>query len=486
MFAWASSKFNEQLSSLADTLAPPPDTPEHHFLIALKTGSELNYAIQALLDVHNVLNVPSNAQTGKRPIHYAAEYGNMEAVRTLLEQYQVQVNACFDYQGNTVLHYAAKSGNLALVQCLVQTFELHKLIGIKNAESQTPYECTEDLKVRQFLLPLQLQEETRQCIANGGAGLMPGIDMGGMQVNKAQIAPPPSAVAAPPTMINGASPQRASVSKSGIHSRYVAYDMMSDGVAAPTPIPPAVVAPSHTPSVAVMNPPMMVASVVPLVLAPTPAVMTSSESPAALLPVQQHSPTTSAPANANPFTAAPLPPPPFYAAPPVFVNRTSAAAPRSNPPRERLKPDGFHSSSSDKNLQEFYGHVKQAPSVDIPPPPVSNGSYTHGGNNPNTNQRYPVPPAPIQTVHIPPPAYAVFQQPASVVTSPASVPVVAPTSMLTLEQSNFVNNNASYGQSNDHISINSLPQQQFAPTYDPHKYEEDTTTDFTCTSSNVM
>ena len=67
MFSWASSKFNEQLSQIADTLAPPPDTPEHKFLTALKRNDvgAMGHVIQSLAHcINDVLNVASNLNDG--------------------------------------------------------------------------------------------------------------------------------------------------------------------------------------------------------------------------------------------------------------------------------------------------------------------------------------------------------------------------------------------------------------------------------------
>ena len=513
MFAWASNKFNEHLSNIAETLAPPPDTPEYHFLTALKTGSELNYTIQALGDVRGPLNIPNNAPSGKHAIHFAAEYGNLEAVRILLEQYQIQANSCFDYQGNSVLHYAAKSGNLSLVQCLIQTFQLHSLIGITNAGNQTPYDFTEDLKIRQFLLPLQLQEETRQCMANGGVGLMPGIDLGGMK-----IADHSNSVVAPPPIMTQSqqqgTPQRGKAAiptqKSGIHSRYVAYDIGTDasssslssngvgytnvssptgqGIYSPAPLPAPVPAPVRNPTMQEIS--MAVSPTQPMMMlnpAPAPTVPVAAPPATELVATgtpqqqqqqeqQQQQPPVQNNSNTNPFAAPPLPPPPFYAAPPVFVNRSVASAPRSNPPRERLKPDGFHSSASDKNLQEFYGHVKQTPSADIPPPPMSNGSFSYSAVNKDNFNRFAAPAA--ASTLAPPPAFTVFQQPA-----PSNKIDISP-SIPSME----LNTSTSASNLNQSQNVIAIPSsERYAPhANNSHEYEEDTTADFTSTSSSIM
>ena len=544
--------------------------------------------------------------SGKRPIHFAAEYGNITAVRTIIEQYHVDPTqpSCFDYQGNTVLHFAAYSGNLELVKFLLTNQpQMQQLICMKNSNGMTPYDFTEGASVRQYLLPLQLQEETKQCLANGGAGLTPGIDMGGMQVAQ-QIAPPPTMSSPPPT---GGFHAKPAGGLSGIHSRYVTYDMNGNGYQSPAPVAP-VASPIHH-NAPITSPAYTSASVAPIAYNSSPAVSvahnngpaapaanynapdapvlndnalaaqalrnnapaatvissTQTYTPAAVTPQAQqpstfhpmnstmtaptstisgeqvlqsqvadagaippsspamsttspnlssHSQgapiimsssvqpvsnqlppsslgrsgeesnngfpsvgadfvdsrgnqeisddhnknpsysdsleppkevadnqaqqtialpqpsndkasysstisTSNAPTNgqspskvetqveSNPFTAAPLPPPPFYG---TATGYQSTAAPRSNNSRtrERLKPDGFHSSSSDKNLQKLYGHVKQPLKNNIPPPPTSGNSQTRNMSYSSQFQR---PPVDTNLSRPPPPAFTVFQQP---------------------------------------------------------------------------
>ena len=114
----------------------------------------------------------------------------MNVVQSLIAQYGVSAEQ-FDHQGNTPLHYAASSkviGAVHLVKCLVN--EYHVSVTVKNGAGKTAYDIATQDSIRQYLLPIQLQRETQECIDNGGRGLPDGIDMGGMNI-KRDIAPPP-------------------------------------------------------------------------------------------------------------------------------------------------------------------------------------------------------------------------------------------------------------------------------------------------------
>jgi len=197
MFAWA----NEQFERLSETIAPSPSSPTHRFQSAI-TSHNVSLAIAVLspspppledgtpgspLDPYETLNKAK----GTLPIHFAAEHGLTEVVSTLIQQYGVSPEQ-FDLQGNTPLHYASSSGHsLALVQFLVKENGVD--VTTKNAEGKTPYDISSDDSIRQYLLPIQLQKETQQCLDNGGTGLPQGIDMGGLSLNRnVGMGPPPS------------------------------------------------------------------------------------------------------------------------------------------------------------------------------------------------------------------------------------------------------------------------------------------------------
>lgn len=65
------------------------------------------------------------------------------------------------------------------------------------------------------------------------------------------------------------------------------------------------------------------------------------------------------PASVAPISSGAYPPTAFAAMPPPPLSGA----------RRIIKADGFHSSASDVDLQQKYGHVKQAPSSELPPPP---------------------------------------------------------------------------------------------------------------------
>jgi len=114
----------------------------------------------------------------------------VNVVQSLIAQYGVSAEQ-FDHLGNTPLHYAASSnvsGAVQMVKCLVNEYNVS--VTIKNGAGKTAYDVATQDSIRQYLLPIQLQRETQECIDNGGRGLPDGIDMGGINI-KRDIAPPP-------------------------------------------------------------------------------------------------------------------------------------------------------------------------------------------------------------------------------------------------------------------------------------------------------
>lgn len=67
MFAWA----NATLNNLAETLAPPPDTPDYSFLHALKQDGngpdaiDWNAILGSLSDIDAPLNTTGNQKSGR-------------------------------------------------------------------------------------------------------------------------------------------------------------------------------------------------------------------------------------------------------------------------------------------------------------------------------------------------------------------------------------------------------------------------------------
>ena len=75
-----------------------------------------------------------------------------------------------DLQGNTPLHYAAKEDHLDLCRILV---DRGAFAGKKNDQGMSAYDIAKSHTVRQYLLPLQFQNERQHT---GGAGLCNGCD----------------------------------------------------------------------------------------------------------------------------------------------------------------------------------------------------------------------------------------------------------------------------------------------------------------------
>jgi len=156
-------------------------------------------------------------------------HGASEVVVTLLTQYGVQPHI-FDIQGNTPLHYASVSYHpnaLALVKVLVTQYGADVIV--KNAVGQTAYDVSVKDPIRHFLLPLQLQKETQQCLDNGGVGLPQGIAMWGLARTAGMGLPPPP-------MMGGSPPPQVAV---GQHQNAAAAPMspyvVNNGTQQPQP-----------------------------------------------------------------------------------------------------------------------------------------------------------------------------------------------------------------------------------------------------------
>ncbi|KAL9185010.1 hypothetical protein ACHAXT_002787 [Thalassiosira profunda] len=211
MFSWA----NKQLEKLSETLAPPPSTPGHRFLAALASGDE-PAALAALNDTSESFD-PNNAygpfdpnaplnHRGMNALHAAASHGNAQVMRAVLAR-GVHVESR-DNDGWTALHHAAGTSSVppqsALATAKMLVGEMGADLCAKTKGGQTPYDVGASQAVRGYLLPLQLQRETQQCLDNGGAGLAPGIDLGGHVKN---VAPPPTMMPGQMPPAPGAPPQ---------------------------------------------------------------------------------------------------------------------------------------------------------------------------------------------------------------------------------------------------------------------------------------
>ena len=271
----------------------------------------------------------------------ACQYSMTRLLRLLMNQPGVSIEQP-DYAGCTPLHHACmstqRSTGLEVVKILVQEYGADPCA--KNSGGQTPYDVATIDSIRQYLLPIQLQKETQYALDNGGQGLPPGIDLGGLKINRSNMAPPPQ--------------------------------FGGTGVAAS----PAGVAQSRYPQ--------------------TPGMASSSNT----APIAQHR-QQQQPGQPNIPVSQPI-----ARAPASMPGRSSNG---STPGRSqssggysrsgqsslavysKYKADGFHSSSSDVNLQRKYGHIGTSMASDVPPPPSSgnapssgNGAYLNSEPNPFT------------------------------------------------------------------------------------------------------
>lgn len=191
MFQWAQSK----LDKLAQHVAPPPDDGPSRYVYCLQRGDEdAAMGCMASMDpVHTVMNPVK----GQYPIHLACQYSYPRLMELLLNQPGMNIQQT-DLAGNTPLHYASMStapNGLDMIKLLITNYGAS--VVARNAQGQTPYDVAILNSIRQYLLPIQLQAETQIALDNGGQGLPPGIDLGGMQIKNSTMAPPPT-FAGPP------------------------------------------------------------------------------------------------------------------------------------------------------------------------------------------------------------------------------------------------------------------------------------------------
>lgn len=331
MFAWAT----EQLDKLSQTVAPPPtDAPGRYQYAVQRLDEETAMGCVAEFEpLYTVVNVTK----GSYPVHLACQYSLVRLIRLLMNQPGASVEQV-DKNGDTPLHYACMSTQpnaLDVVKMLLMDYGAD--VCAKNAQGKYPYDVATLNSIRQHLLPIQLQKETQACLDNGGQGLPPGIDLGGLKIQNPAIPPPP-------TFAGGAGalgPPSFSMSAAGT-SPY-----------APPPMPN----------------------------------MTAASSTTNFPPAPQTFPSTafaSAPAASTPS----IPAPRSYGSRSISASKKSddlATDPTTGYSRtggsslavySKYKADGFHSSSSDVNLQRKYGHVGGGGPGAVPPPPSSGNSLT--------------------------------------------------------------------------------------------------------------
>jgi len=415
MFQWA----NKQLEKLSETLAPPPSTPAHRYLAAVASHQE-DVALAILNDPHEPLDpYCSLNQKGMNALHAAASHGIVNIIRQLIGR-GARVDIA-DYNGWTALHHASASRSMsaqsALATVKVLVDELGASVVMKDATAQTPYDVGTSQAVRGYLLPKQLQQETQECLDNGGAGLPPGIDMGGMKVNYNNLAPPPvigtpgGAPPQQPSMMNNNNDPSAALMQPppvrGINSNF-------------SPQPPVANNYNASPATNFSPPAMMQPMSSPMPGESTgsqPVISPPSNNAGDAQPQQNHL-TTSFPEQQPPIQTQNQPPqlpnqPPQQLQQQTSHSSANQVTPAEQPPksnnstasassgyarrggnsnsafvlnessyassgRKLYKPDGFHTSSNDKELQAKYGHVENSfetsRKLAVPPPPTSGGT----------------------------------------------------------------------------------------------------------------
>lgn len=314
MFQWAQSTFDK----LSEAVAPPPTDGAGRFAYSVQRGEE-DAAMGCIAEIDPVYTVLNQAK-GQYPIHLACQYSLQRLIQLIMTQPGINV-AQPDVAGNTPLHYASMStapNGLDVVKLLVTSYGASVLT--KNSQGQTPYDLATLNSIRQYLLPIQLQAETQIALDNGGQGLPPGIDMGGLRIKNSAMPPPPTFGGGPPTP--GAQP---GAQTPGTPAMAGAPAMGGGPVSIPA---------SH------------------MFGTPSPSHPTS----------QQSNRIVSAPASA----AAPATSGSGYSR----VGSSSAALSTAS----KYRADGFHSSSSDVSLQKKYGHSSVSGYGSVAPPPSSGNS----------------------------------------------------------------------------------------------------------------
>lgn len=341
MFSWASG----HIEKLTNTLAPPPTDAAGRFVYCCQRDEE-SEAIACVAELPGAGCIVKPAK-GQLPLHVACESSMPNLIRMLLQQPGATLELR-DIEGNTPLHVACTSNKpnaLDVVKMLVSEFEAS--VTTKNNQGQTPYDVAQLNVVRQYLLPIQLQKETQEALDNGGAGLPPGIDLGGLKISNQHLPPPPvgGVAGGPPVGPHGTAPPQ------------VGGQMGAGPPPAAAAVPPPI---GGAPSM--MTPPPAAAQ---MFTTPTPTndrfalpPTDSAKSPVATDPPVSRSP----------------PPPAPTSGPHAYATSGYSSAAIYKPKGTGLvQPDGFHSSSSDKRLQEKYGHapVGYGTNRAVPPPPSS-------------------------------------------------------------------------------------------------------------------
>lgn len=333
MFQWAQATFDK----LSQTVAPPPEDGPARFAYCLQRGEE-DAAMGCIASMDPVYTVV-NQSKGQYPIHLACQYSCQRLIQLLLSQPGLDIGQT-DLAGNTPLHYASMStapNGLDVVKLLITGYGASVLS--KNAQGQTPYDVATLNVIRQHLLPIQLQAETQIALDNGGQGLPPGIDMGGLRINNPAMPPPPTFGGGPPTTPGGMAPP-------------------------PNAMQPTAMSPAQ-PNVPA---PYMFGT-------PSPNHGAASAPVSAAAPQGAIEPAPTSRGKSHEYSR---------------VGSSSAAIAGVN----KYRADGFHSSSSDVSLQKKYGHVSGGyGGRAIAPPPSSGNSSVGAAVAANTNGNSPTAPS---------------------------------------------------------------------------------------------
>jgi len=334
MFQWASDQFDK----LTEAVAPPPTDAAGRFSYAV-TRQDENTAMGCIAEIDPTRTVV-NQTKGWFPIHMACQYSMIRLIRLLMYQPGISIQQP-DYAGLTPLHHACmstqRSTGLEVVKILLKEYNADPCA--KNSRGETPYDVATLDSIRQYLLPIQLQRETQYALDNGGVGLAPGIDLGGLKINRSNMAPPPqfggAGVAAPPP--GGAA---AAMTSTPGQSRYL-----------------------QTPT---FGSPMVTASG-PSTNAqqqPIPAAQPIARAPASM-------PSQNSIANNTSRTQS------------AGEGRHARSGGSSLAIYSKYKADGFHSSSSDVGLQRKYGHVGANTGSAVAPPQSSGNAPLTAPAGPN-------------------------------------------------------------------------------------------------------
>lgn len=196
MFQWALETFDKVQDQISQHVAPPPTDGPGRFAYNVQRNDE-DAAMGCVYEMDPVFTVV-NQSKGWYPIHLACQYSQIRLIRLLFTQPGMNVEQA-DMNGNTPLHHACMGRDMKAmetVQMLVKEYGAD--VCAKNSQGHTPYDLAVINSVRQFLLPIQLQKETQIALDNGGQGLPPGIDLGGLRIKNSTMAPPPMTFGSPP------------------------------------------------------------------------------------------------------------------------------------------------------------------------------------------------------------------------------------------------------------------------------------------------